>query len=55
MNDVEAMTMEAVQAELRSYAPSSASAVAHGDEHRERRVRLWWRLDVLIQSGVVAS
>jgi hypothetical protein len=48
--DIEAMTLQEIEAELRSYEPATAAAVAHGDEHRERRARLWRRLDEL--SGV---
>jgi hypothetical protein len=44
---IEAMELAAVERELRSYEPAMASAVAHGDEHRERRARLWRRLDAL--------
>jgi hypothetical protein len=48
--DVGAMTLQELEAELRSYEPATAAAVAHGDEHRARRARLWARLDEL--SGV---
>jgi hypothetical protein len=44
---IEAMTLQELETELRSYEPATASAVAHGDEHRERRARLWRRLDEL--------
>jgi hypothetical protein len=38
MDDIDAMSLEAIQAELRE--PS--------EEHRERRARLWQRLDALL-------
>ena len=46
--DIEAMGLPEIEAEVRSYAPSSGSAVAQSEEHRERRVRLWRRLDRLL-------
>jgi hypothetical protein len=45
--DIETMTLQELEAELRSYEPATAAAVAHGEEHRERRARLWRRLDEL--------
>ena len=45
--DVDQMSIEEIQFELRGYEPATAAAVAHGDEHRERRVRLCARLDAL--------
>jgi hypothetical protein len=47
MTDVGAMTLQELETELRSYEPATAAAVAHGEEHRERRARLWRRLDEL--------
>jgi len=49
MNDIEAMTLEAIQAELRE--PSGASV--ESAEHRARRQALWAPLDVLTKSGVL--
>jgi hypothetical protein len=51
MNDIEAMTLEAIQAELRE--PSGASVESADAEHRARRQALWARLDVLTKSGVL--
>jgi hypothetical protein len=48
--DIGMMSLEAVQAELRSYEPSAA---VQSDEHRERRKALWARLDQLTGSGAV--
>ena len=47
MTDIEAMSLAAVQAELRAYDPSSAAAVPT-EAHRERRQALWRRLDALL-------
>ena len=49
MNDIEAMILEAIQAELRE--PSGASV--ESAEHRARRQALWARLDVLTKSRVL--
>ena len=49
--DPKAMTFEAVPSELRSYDPATASAVLQTEEHRERRQRLWRRLDALTKSS----
>jgi hypothetical protein len=46
--DIEEMDLASVQAELAGYQPATASAVAHSEEHRERRARLWARLDALL-------
>jgi hypothetical protein len=46
--DIEAMSLEAVQRELRSYEPSSSAAVERSAEHIARRARLWARLDQLL-------
>jgi hypothetical protein len=49
--DVDQMSLEAAQFELRAYEPATAAAVAHSEEHRERRARLWRRLDTLTRSA----
>jgi hypothetical protein len=51
MTDIETMTLQEFETELRSYEPATAAAVAYGDEHRARRARLWARLDTLTRSG----
>jgi hypothetical protein len=48
--DIEAMSLEAVQTELRSNDPGT-EAGAQTQEHLERRQRLWQRLDTLIMPG----
>ena len=48
---IDEMTGHELEAELCSYEPATAAAVAHGEEHRERRARLWARLDTLTRSG----
>jgi hypothetical protein len=54
--DPKTMTFEAVLSELRLYDPATASAVLQTEEHRERRQRLWRRLeagrDLVKRSGV---
>jgi hypothetical protein len=49
--DVETMSLEAIQRELRE--PSSASV--ESAEHRERRQVLWRRLDQLTRPGAVIT
>jgi len=44
--DIAEMTLAELEAELRSYEPGTAK----GEAHRDRRARLWARLDEL--SGV---
>jgi hypothetical protein len=48
--DIEAMSLEAVQAELRS----TAAGAVRIQEHLERRQRLWRRLDALTKSSAAA-
>jgi hypothetical protein len=50
MTDIEAMTLEAVQAELGAYRPSTQASVVSTAEWLAHRMRLWRRLDEL--SGV---
>jgi hypothetical protein len=47
MTPVDEMNLQEIEAELRSYEPATAAAVAHSAEHRERRQALWARLDQL--------
>jgi hypothetical protein len=47
--DVDTMSLEAVQTELRSNDPGTATG-AQTQEHLERRQRLWRRLDALTRS-----
>jgi len=42
---IEAMSLEEIQRELRE--PASASVAS--EEHRERRAKLWARLDALLE------
>jgi hypothetical protein len=46
--DIEAMTLQQIEAALRSYSPATAAAVAHDVEHRARRQALWAKLDALL-------
>ncbi len=50
MTPINEMTIEQIRAELAGYQPATSSAVVELDAHRERRVRLWRRLDEL--SGI---
>jgi hypothetical protein len=45
---VEAMTLEAVQAELAAYQPATVAAVERSEAHLARRQDLWARLDALL-------
>jgi hypothetical protein len=47
--DVETMSLEAVQAELRAYDPGTAAG-PQTQEHLERRQALWHRVDALTKS-----
>jgi hypothetical protein len=51
MDDVETMSLEAVQEELRS----TATEVVATAEHLERRQRLWQRLDMLTKSAAAGQ
>jgi hypothetical protein len=45
---VSQMTLAEIQAELRWYQPRAAHEVNDTDEHKQRRVALWRRLDALM-------
>jgi hypothetical protein len=47
MKDIEAMTIEEIQTELRSHSPFTAADVVQGEDQQERRQRLWLSLDAL--------
>jgi hypothetical protein len=51
MKDIETMTIEEIQAELRSHSPFTAADVVQGEEHQGRRQRLWLSLDALTCGG----
>jgi hypothetical protein len=51
MKPVSQMTLAEIQAELRWYQPRAAHEVNDTDEHKQRRVALWRRLDALVAPG----
>ena len=51
MKPIEAMSLDKIQAQLRSYQPGSAAAVNTTEPHLARRQQLWRRLDQLIANA----
>ena len=51
MMPIDEMTLQEIEHELRSYSPAAEFAADRSEAHRERRVRLWRRLDTLTRSG----
>jgi hypothetical protein len=51
MMPIDEMTLQEIEHELRSYSPAAEFAADRSEAHRERRARLWRRLDTLTRSG----